>query len=237
VAPEVEQEMHVVSARLELAMRRLVAEAELGAFTMNFREIIEAGGVPTLPFLGLNKLLADGLGYAGEGDVMTAAHMAQIRQLCGIATFTEIYTIDYATNAMVMTHMQECNPAMARDDRKVRLVRKPFWAPGVEDYVGMHFTLQPGPVTLTAITPNADGRFTYVCREACIRDMAPFPEYDAPHWIAELGEPVGDFLTRYGLAGGPHHLVAAPGCRAEALRKLAYLQGFGFIDLFPEANR
>ena len=47
----------------------------------------------------------------------------------------------------------------------------------------------------------------------------------------ELDEPVGDFLTRYSMAGGTHHLTAVPGHLSEALRKLAHLQGFRFVGL------
>jgi L-arabinose isomerase len=181
-----------------------------------------------MPFLGINKMMAEGLGYAGEGNVTVAAHMAQMRALCGSATFTEIYTVDYAADRMMMTHMQECNPALARRDRKVRLVRKEFWAPGVRPYAGMHFTLEPGSVTLTNITTGPGGEFRYIAHECEILDRAPLPRFDAPHWIVQLDRPVGEFLTRYSLAGGTHHLVAAPGRRAEALRKLAHLQGFAF---------
>jgi L-arabinose isomerase len=228
IADEVTNEIHHTSSRLEAALRTLVAERSLDAFTMNFRELVEDGRFPTMPFLGLNKLLGEGLGYAGEGNATLAAHMAQMRQLCGVANFTEIYTVDYVKNRMVMTHMQECNPALARRDRKVRLVKKDFWAPGMEPYVGMHYTLEPGPVTLTNITEHPDGRFGYVVREAEIEDMAPFEDFDLPHWVAQLDGPVEDFLTRYSQAGGTHHLISMPGRQGEALRKLAHLQGFEY---------
>jgi len=228
---EVTDEVHSMSSRLEAALRGLVRDNGLDAFSMNFKELMEDGRCPSMPFLGINKLLSDGMGYAGEGNVVIAAHMAQMRQLCGESNFTEIYTVDYARNLMVMTHMQECNPAMARRDRKVRLIRKEFWAPGVEDYVGMHFTLEPGPVTLSTIIPDGKGCFVYIAYETSIRDMAPFEKFDAPHWVIELDEPVGDFLTRYSMAGGPHHLVAVPGERAASLEKLACLQGFDLIRI------
>ncbi len=232
VSETVTADMHLRSTTLEIALRRLIEEYRLDAFTMNFLDLVADGRCPTLPFLGINKLLAEGLGYAGEGDIMTAAHMAQSRHLTGVATFTEMYTVDYVNNRIVMTHMQECNPALARRDRPVRLVLKKFWAPGIQPYVGMHFTLEPGPVTLTAVTLNAQGALGYVVYETEIRDMAPFSLFDIPHWVIQLNEPVGDFLTRYSRAGGPHHLVALPGRHAEALRKLSVLQGFGsFLKL------
>ena len=226
VADDVTEEIHRTSSRLEVALRRLVEEHDLDAFTMNFRELVDDGRLPTMPFLGVNKLLAEGLGYAGEGNVTLAAHMAQMRQLCGVANFTEIYTVDYVKNRMVMTHMQECNLALAREDRKVRLIKKDFWAPGMGPFVGMHFTLEPGPVTLTNLTEHPDGRFGYLAHEATIEDMAPFSGFDIPHWVVQLDEPIGDFLTRYSVAGGTHHLISVPGHCRDALRKLAHLQGF-----------
>lgn len=231
VASDITEDIHRTSSKLELALRKLIGEHSLDAFSMNFRELIDDGRFPTMPFLGINKLLAEGLGYAGEGNVTLAAHMTQMRQLCGAANFTEIYTVDYVHNHMVMTHMQECNPALARKDRKVRLVKKDFWAPGMLPYVGMHFTLEPGPVTLTNITTTPQGKFFYLAYETSIVDMEPFEQFDIPHWVVELDEPVGDFLTRYSMAGGTHHLTAVPGHHSEALRKLAHLQGFGFVGV------
>ncbi len=231
VGRELPEAMHVQSARLEWAMRRLVEESNLDALTINFMDIIKDGRCETLPFLGINKLMLEGLGYAGEGDIMTAAHYGQMRRLCGMANFTEMFTLDYAENRMLMMHMQECNPAMARRDRPIRLVRKDFWAPGIQPYVGMYFTLEPGPVTLTCMTTNGDGDFFYLAYETRILDCPPLENLDVPHWLVELDEPVGDFLTRYGLAGGMHHLVAAPGHIANLLGKLAHLQGFDFRKL------
>ncbi len=228
VAEEVTEEIHRTSVRLEIALRRLVEAHDLDAFTMNFRELVDDGRFPTMPFLGVNKLLADGMGYAGEGNVTLAAHMAQMRQLCGVSNFTEIYTVDYVQNRMVMTHMQECNPGLARKDRKVRLIKKDFWALGMGPYVGMHFTLEPGPVTLTNFTEDPDGGFGYVAYETSIVDMPPFVDFDVPHWLVQMDESVAEFLTRYSMAGGTHHLIAVPGHRSDSLRKLAHLQGFGY---------
>jgi L-arabinose isomerase len=226
VAPEVTEQIHLASARLEWAMRKLVREHALGALAHGFRSVIDDGRFETLPFFGINKLLGEGLGYAGEGDVVTAGHMAQMRQLCGAANFTEIFTVDYVENRMLMMHMQECNPALARRDTKVRLVRKDFWAPGIEPYLGMYFTLEPGPVTLTCLTTDEDGDLFYIAFETQIMDRRPLAKLDVPHWIVQLDEPVADFLTRYSMVGGQHHLVSVPGHCSDLLLKLAHLQGF-----------
>jgi L-arabinose isomerase len=226
ISPELTDEIHAVSARLDTALRRLIEENELDAFTMNFRELMNDGRIPAMPFLGINKMLGEGLGYAGEGDLAIAALTAEMRQLVGVANFTEIYTIDYRKNLMVMAHMQECNPAMARKDTKIKLVQKDFWANGMKPYVGMHFTLEPGPVTLVNITTDSDGKFFLIVYETEIMDRKAFRKLDIPHWVIKHDEPVGDFLTRYSMAGGTHHLAAIPGKHATILAKLAKLHEF-----------
>lgn len=231
ISPGVTRNIHAMSARLELGLRQLVEENSLDALTMNFKNLVDDGRCATIPFLGINKMLAEGLGYAGEGNSTLAAHMAQMRQLAGRANFTEIYTIDYAHNRLLMDHMQECNPAMARKDRKVKLVQVDFWVPGMHPYVGMHFTLEPGPVTLTNITTDADGKFYYIAYETEIYDTVPLKAFTIPHWLVQLREPAGDFLTRYSYAGGTHHLTAVPGHCASLLKKLAYFQGFKFVHI------
>jgi L-arabinose isomerase len=226
VGGSVSQETHLRSARLEWAIRMMVHENHLDALTFNFIDLIDDGRCETLPFFGINKLMGEGLGYAGEGDTVTAAHMAQMRQLCGAANFTEMFTVDYADNRMLMMHMQECNPALARHDSRIRLVEKAFWAPGIRPYAGMHFTLEPGPVTLTCISADATGGLYYVAFETAVPDRPLLENLDVPHWMVQLEEPIGDFLTRYSRAGGTHHLVSVPGHHADRLSKLAYLQGF-----------
>lgn len=225
------RETHLLSVKLELALRQLIAENHLDAFTMNFKDLITDKRSQTLPFLGINKLIGEGIGYAGEGNTTIAAHVAQLRQLCDRANFTEIYTVDYQKRAMVMTHMQECNPALARKDRKVRLLKKDFWTSGVEPYTGMHFTLEPGPVTLSSITNNQDGNFFYINYETQILDMEPFEKFDIPHWVIQLDEPVEDFMNSYSLAGGTHHLAACPGHNSSIISKLAQFQNFTVKNL------
>ncbi len=222
---------HRNSVKLELALRKLIEEKELDAFTMNFQDIVNDGRFNAIPFLGINKMLSEGLGYAGEGDVTRAALMSQMQLLCGSANFTETYTVDFKRNLILMDHMQECNPAFARKDRKIRLIHMDFWAKGVGPYSGMYFTLEPGPITLVTITTKSDGSFYYVCYETRIFDAAPLKNFFRPHWFIQPDESVGSFLTRYSMTGAPHHIVAVPGHCAGKIRKLAVLQNFECIVL------
>jgi L-arabinose isomerase len=225
------EQTHRVSIKLELALREIIREKALDAFTMNFTDLSDDGRFPTMPFLGINKMMAEGLGYAGEGNTTIAALMAEMWHMCGSAGFTEAYTVDFKRNLIFMTHMQECNPALARKDRKVKLVNKDFWAKGAGPYAGMYFTLEPGPVTLVNITTNPGGDFYYICFEAEIPDIPPLENFDVAHWFIKPRGDASELLTWFSMAGGNHHMVAVPGHCAGMIRKLAILQNFHCIIL------
>ena len=56
-------------ARIEVALRRFVIDGGFGAFTTNFEDL---GGLRQLPGLAVQRLMADGIGFGGEGDWKTA---------------------------------------------------------------------------------------------------------------------------------------------------------------------
>lgn len=237
ISPELSRETHLDSLRQLLALRRLLEKYRADAFTMNFVALMNDSHCRTMPFFGINRLMAEGMGYAGEGDALRAALMTQLRQIAGSANFTEIYTVDFRRNTLLMSHMQECNPAFARRDRKIKLREQPFWAPGVAPYCGMYFTLEPGETTLATITDDAKGRFRYIAFKGTIPDVELFPNYDRPYWLLQSETGVSELLDRYSLAGGAHHLVALPGDQLGRIGRLAYWQGFDFYDITGGARK
>ncbi|MDD5597358.1 MAG: hypothetical protein PHV82_05405, partial [Victivallaceae bacterium] len=237
VPPELDRKTHLDSLRRLLALRSLLGKYHADAFTTNFVALMNDSRCGALPFFGINCLMAEGMGYAGEGDALRAALMAQLRQLAGRANFTEIYTVDFKRNTMLMSHMQECNPAFARRDRKIKLRRQEFWATGVPPYCGMYFTLEPGETTLVTITCDQEGRFRYIAFKGTIPDAGLFPNYDRPYWLLQSETDVSELLDRYSLAGGTHHLIALPGNQLERLRRLAYWQKFDFFDMTLKDKR
>ena len=57
-------------ARIEAALRTFLVDGGFGAFTTNFEDL---GGLRQLPGLAVQRLMADGYGFGGEGDWKTAA--------------------------------------------------------------------------------------------------------------------------------------------------------------------
>ena len=57
--------------------------------------------------------MADGYGYAAEGDATAAMLMAAMLRLCGQAGFSEMYMMDIAREAILLCHAGEGNWAYA----------------------------------------------------------------------------------------------------------------------------
>ena len=113
------------TARAELSLRSIVAEQRLDAFSYQFMAFGEDERTRTLPFVATSRLMAEGVGFAGEGDLVGAAGTYLLSRLMPPASFSEVFTIDFESGGLFMSHMGEANVAMARTDRKVPLVARP----------------------------------------------------------------------------------------------------------------
>ena len=69
-------------------------------------------------FIDVEVQVADGYGYAAEGDATAAMLMAAMLRLCGQAGFSEMDMMDFAREAILLCHAGEGNWAMCRRDKK-----------------------------------------------------------------------------------------------------------------------
>lgn len=211
------------SARMELALRSLVGEYDLSALTYQFLAFGDDERSLTLPFLAASRLLAEGVGFGGEGDLVACAGTCLLNWLSPPATFSEIFTTDFAHNAVLMSHMGEANVAMARTDRPIPLRARPGKITRTRArQVALAMTLRPGPVTLAALTPGPDGRWRIIASRMTAPDFHPL-DLPTPHFKLEpAGGDIRDWLTTYATAGGPHHNAV---CFGDARRRLRLAAG------------
>lgn len=227
---EVEQglneKFHEAGSRLEWALRSIVKERGMQGIASHFTAIAEDGRLDTLPFLAASKLLGEGYGYGGEGDVTSAAAVTIMQQLAGAANFTEMFTMDFGGNSALMSHMGEGNWKLARKDRPVQLVESKL---GIADLrvppVLLSFSLEPGDVTLVSLTTLANGRFKFIVAEGRVLDFPPIPAIPRPHFKFSPNGGLSDFLTRFSMEGGSHHQALAYGQWTGSVRKIAGIMG------------
>ncbi len=232
VAPDVTEADLVATARVEIALRGMVEAYSLAGFSYQFLAFGEDERTPTVPFVAASRLLAEGTGFGGEGDLIAAAGTALLGWLQPPATFAEMFTIDFAGNAVLFSHMGEANVEMARPDRPVPLRARPTPITRTRDrQLCLAVSLAPGPATLCALTLGPAQRWRLVVSLMDILDYGPLPALEAPHWKMSPGGDMRDFLTGYARAGGPHHCAVCFGDARARLRRLAAAIGAEYVEI------
>ena len=233
LAPDLTEEDLNLTARVELALRGMIADHQLDALTYQFMAFGEDERTPTLPFVAASRLMAEGIGFGGEGDLIAAAATTFFNWLQPPASFTEIFTIDFAGDSLFLSHMGEANTAMARRDRKIPLVARP--APITRTrgrQLALVTSFEPGPATIAALTLGPQGKWRIIAAPAVLEDYGPLPGFCVPH--SKLKPASGDvrqFLTAYASAGGPHHNAVMFGDARPRLRFAADLLGADYYEV------
>jgi L-arabinose isomerase len=231
VAPELRQggERHEslrYAARIELGLRGFLSEGGFGAFTTNFEDL---GGLRQLPGLAVQRLMADGYGFGGEGDWKTSALLRTLKAMAvglpGGTSFMEDYTYDLTPGQELIlgAHMLEVCPTIAVDTPSVEI--HPLGIGGREDPVRMVFDAAPGPAVVVGLADLGD-RFRLVANEIdTVAPPEPLPELPVARAVwrprPDLRTSTESWLT----AGGPHHTVYSSAVGAEELADLAEMTG------------
>jgi len=226
IAESVTREDHDRSLRLEIALRRMVDRYQLAGLTFSFDHIARAPGIDTIPFLGITKLMAEGLAYGGEGDLLVTAWTAIAHGLGAPVSFTELYTMDFSDNTALCTHMAELNPRMARRDARPELLARTFTLASCKPFCSLRFTLAPGPALLSALTLDGAGDFRVIAMNTEIADFPLLTEtWERPNYKVRFGRDIREVMDDYARLGGPHHLDIATGASVRAYQAFAELAG------------
>lgn len=232
VAADVTDEDLQHTARAELSIRSLVDEARLDGFSFLFTSLGDDERVSTVPFVAASRMMADGYGFGGEGDIVSAMTTRMLHLATSQVSFTEIFTIDYQGNALFLSHMGEANVAMARTDRKVPLVARPSQITRTRNrQLSLVTTFAPGKATLVALVQAQNG-WRMIAAPVQIEDFGPLPSLCVPHSKIKVLDGVRQFLTAYAKAGGTHHNALCVGDVRCTLRILADLMNVEYVELF-----
>jgi L-arabinose isomerase len=216
-------------ARMQLGIEQLLLTGGYGAYSTHFDAIAEDGRFARLPLAAASSLMAAGYGYGAEGDGVTAALMSAARWLLGETQFTEMYAMDFARDAILMSHMGEGNWRLARDDRPVRLIKRPLGIGGLEDPPTFLFQYATGPATLATLAPLGGDRFRLIVSEGEVLDTEELPALEMPYGFFRPATGVRTCMDAWLRLGGPHHQVLNPGLRADAWRVFSDLAGIELV--------
>ena len=220
-------EEYAYAERVGLAVRKWIEKNGLGAFTMTFLSAGKVGGFDTMPFSESSKAMARGTGYAGEGDVLTAALVGALSTTFDKVNFTETFCPDWKGQAIYMSHMGESNLKLL-ENRKT--VIKPFPYADGPDPTCILGHMVAGKACLFNILPNADDWFDVVI---CEGEMLKLPEAieNLPTSMNGWFKPnmaLDAFLEKYSELGGTHHSALVYDVDAKSLALFAKTLGIKY---------
>ncbi len=217
--------------RMQLGIERLLTEHECGAYTTHFDAIGEDGRFARLPMAAASSLMAQGYGFAGEGDVLAAAMVHAGHQLAGDGHFTEMYAMDFPSDSVLMSHMGEGNWRVARADEPVRLIKRPLDIGGLDDPPTLLFRMQPGRATLASLVALGGERFRMVVAEGEVLDSPPLPALEMPYGQFRPDSGIRGCMDGWLRNGGTHHMVLNLGSVAADWRVFCRLTGIEFVEV------
>jgi L-arabinose isomerase len=217
------------AAKIELGLRAFLEEGGFGAFTDTFQDL---HGMDQLPGIAAQRLMADGYGFAGEGDWKTAALVRTMKVMAlgmqGGTSFMEDYTYDFSGTPKVLgSHMLEICPSIAAG--KPSLEVHPLGIGGKADPARLVFTAPSGPAIVATLVEMSEG-FRLIVNEV---DVVP-PEEELPKlpvaravWLPKPSLKIAAAAWIY--AGGAHHTGFSQALTTEHLEDFAEIAGIELI--------
>jgi L-arabinose isomerase len=214
------------AARIELGLRTFLQQGHYKGFSDTFEDL---HGMMQLPGIAAQRLMAEGYGFAGEGDWKTAALVRAMKVmgsgLPGGNAFMEDYTYHFdPNNALVLgSHMLEVDASIAKGQPSCEI--HPLGIGGKADPVRLVFNVAGGPA-LNASVVDMGNRFRLIVNEV----EAVEPEHELPNLpVARvLWKPYPDMKTgcaAWILAGGAHHTCYSQNLTAAHLQDFAEMAG------------
>ena len=231
VAGDLPPERHAYAARMELAIRGLLQERGYAGFTFHFDSFGGDGRFRQLPLLAASNLMADGYGFAAEGDVNTAALMCAAHVLSDNAHFSELYAMDWERDSVLVSHMGEGNWRIARGDRPIRLIDRPLGIGRLDNPPTPVFGAEPGPATTAALVQIDGHEMRLVVGHGTVLDTPELPKVEMHHFHFRPDAGLAPFMDRWLGLGAPHHFVTNLGDHRRRWRRFAEQLALELVEI------
>jgi L-arabinose isomerase len=217
-------------ARIELGLRRFLAEGGFGAFTTTFEDL---HGLTQLPGLAVQRLMRDGYGFGAEGDWKTAAMVRAMKVMSaglpGGVSFMEDYTYHLADDGAVVlgAHMLEVCESIAGGRPRLEIHRLSIG--GKADPVRLVFDAHPGTAVVASITDMGQ-RFRMLASVVdVVKPLKPLPRLPVARAMWRPRPDLATSAAAWIQAGGSHHTSLGFGVGREHLADFAAMSGVEFL--------
>ena len=220
----------VEAAKIELGLRAFLEEGGYKAFTDTFENL---GGLKQLPGIAVQRLMADGYGFGGEGDWKTAALVRAMKVmnvgLEGGTSFMEDYTYHFTPQKSYVlgSHMLEICPSIA--DGKSSCEIHPLGIGGKEDPVRLVFNVPAGNA-INASLIDMGNRFRLIVNEVeAVKPIADLPKLPVARVLWDAKPNLDIAASTWILAGGAHHTVYSQAVTTEFMEDFADIAGIELL--------
>lgn len=217
------------TAKSEIALRTVMEKYNSCAFGLNFMSLCNDKRIADPLHVAGSVLMSEGLGYAGEGDWVTASFVYAMQQAFGVASFSEIFSVGYEDNRLVLKHWGEGNFAMARTKPKLDLSK--CIDKQQANFAIVDFEFEQGRATLINLnsTPQGQGQIITITG-SITKDNLPKAGGTRAVFKPDC-EDVRELLTNYAYNGGSHHLALVKDNGTVVAEKICRLTGWKHISL------
>ena len=225
------------AAKIEIGLQAFLETGNFKGFTDTFEDL---HGMSQLPGIAVQRLMARGYGFAGEGDWKTAALVRTMKVmgsgLKGGNSFMEDYTYHFnPDNELVLgSHMLEICESIAMDKPSCEV--HPLGIGGKSDPVRLVFNSGPGPAINVSLI-DMGNRFRLLVNEVlAIAPVAPLPKLPVARVLWKPYPNMMTGCTAWILAGGAHHTCYSQNLCLEHLEDLADMANIELLAIGRDTN-
>lgn len=220
----------VEAAKIELGLRAFLDEGGFKAFTDTFENL---GELKQLPGIAVQRLMADGYGFGGEGDWKTAAMVRALKVmnvgLSGGVSFMEDYTYHFTSKKSYVlgSHMLEICPSIAEGKPSCEV--HPLSIGGKEDPARLVFNGSSGDAINVSLV-DMGNRFRLIVNEVkAVKPLENLPNLPVARVLWDAKPNLEIAATAWILAGGAHHTVYSQSITTEFIEDLADIAGIELL--------
>jgi L-arabinose isomerase len=220
------------AAGIELGLKYFLEQGNFKGFTDTFEDL---HGMIQLPGIAAQRLMAQGYGFAGEGDWKTSA-LVRAMKVMGIGlkggnSFMEDYTYHFdPDNPLVLgAHMLEICESIAGEKPSCEI--HPLGIGGKADPVRLVFNSAAGPA-INASVIDMGNRFRLLVNEVvAVNPVHSLPKLPVARVLWKPYPNMNDGCAAWILAGGAHHTCYSQNLTSEHMEDFAEIAGIEYVRI------
>ncbi len=219
------------AVRMYLGFKGFLENGGYAGFSAHFDTFKGDGRFEQINMLAASNLMAEGYGYAAEGDTNTASMVAAGHILDQNAHFTEMYAMDFTRDTMLMSHMGEGNWKVARSDEPVRLANRELGIGDLDNPPTTVFRLEPGPATIVSLVHLVGEEFRLVAAQGEVLDSRKYPTIEMPYFHFKPDSGLRACNDGWLKAGGTHHQTLLLGDLRQKWQMLCRILNIEYVEV------